>query len=115
MIFDGKILNFDTGDPQLMLDYMDDCKENPQKYRFPLFGKTDDDEDFTVEIYEDKIIVATTQKNNWIRKVWYWRDGTIEEMYDGSLVRQKMEEEMTVCPCCGQYIPPKLREKLKQQ
>lgn len=31
----------------------------------------------------DCVIVTTFQKNGWTRKMYYWLDGTVEEMYDG--------------------------------
>lgn len=108
-----RLVNFTTKDWDKMFEYMDDCKANPDKYKFPFFGENEDGEFVSVEIYDDKIVVETTQKNDWIRKNFYWRDGTAEEMFDGSLIREKAEENGTVCPFCGQYIPVKLREKLR--
>jgi len=103
-------INFDSRDWDGMRAMMDECKTNPEKYVMPFFGVNEDDEPITVEVYEDKIILYTQQKNDWIRQNYYWYDGTVEELYDGRIVREKAEEQGSICPCCGQYIPVRLRK-----
>lgn len=108
-------MNFDSRDWTGMRAMMDECKTNPDKYRMPFYGVNDDMESVTVEVYDEKIITYTTQTNNWIRQNVYWYDGTVEELYDGRIIREKAEENLTVCPCCGQYIPPAIRERLQKE
>lgn len=98
-------MNFDTRDWESMKAMMEECKSNPSKYQMPFFGVNEDDEAVKVEVYEDRIVLYTTQKNDWIRQNIYWNDGTVEELYDGSLLRAKQEDNGVFCPCCGQYVP----------
>ena len=48
-----------------------------------LLGKNDDGEMVTVHIFKDHILTETFQSNRWIRKNYYHRDGTVEELFEG--------------------------------
>ena len=48
-----------------------------------LVGETDDGERTHTSIYEDQIIHTTYQNNGWIRVNVLYRDGEIEEFFDG--------------------------------
>lgn len=50
----------------------------------PFFGKNDDGEMCSINIYDDKIIVETLQDNGWIRRDFYYRDEDfMEEIFVG--------------------------------
>lgn len=46
-----------------------------------LFGKNSDGENVIVERYEDCILTVTFQRNDWIRKDYFYDDGTVEELF----------------------------------
>lgn len=46
-------------------------------------GTNENGETVHISIFHDKIVVVTFQKNRWIRKNVYWRDGTREELFEG--------------------------------
>ena len=48
-----------------------------------LLGKNEDGEMVSVYIFENVIGVQTFQNNHWIRKNYYHRDGTVEELFEG--------------------------------
>lgn len=48
-----------------------------------LCGENSDGEQIHISIHEDAIIALTFQKNHWIRRNIYHRDGTVEELFDG--------------------------------
>lgn len=48
-----------------------------------LLGKNEDGEMVTVSIFANVIAAQTFQSNHWIRKNYYYRDGTTEELYEG--------------------------------
>ena len=47
------------------------------------YGENQHGEFISIAIWPDNIILTTYQDNGWIRKNYYWRDGTIEEIFDG--------------------------------
>ena len=47
------------------------------------FGKNQNGEDIRIAIHPDRIILVTYQENGWVRKNYYWADGTTEELFDG--------------------------------
>ena len=49
----------------------------------PFTGKNEDGDAVSITVYPDEIIMKTNQKNRWIRKNVYHRDGTSEETYAG--------------------------------
>ena len=51
-----------------------------------LGGLNDNNEKTYNSIFKDKIVVVTNQKNGWVRKNIYWRDGTCEELFEGKWV-----------------------------
>lgn len=57
--------------------------DNEKKYPTVLIGKNVKDETTFIDIESDFIEVETHQKNGWIRRNVYWRDMTVEELYDG--------------------------------
>ena len=48
-----------------------------------MIGRNSDDEMTMVSISKDMVVLETYQKNHWVRKNYYHRDGTVEEMFDG--------------------------------
>ncbi len=46
-------------------------------------GHNDSGEGITVTVSQDDLMVTTCQKNGWVRKNIYYRDGTSEELFDG--------------------------------
>lgn len=48
-----------------------------------LVGKNSNGELITTSIHKDLIVLETFQKNHWVRKNYFHRDGTVEEMFDG--------------------------------
>lgn len=48
-----------------------------------LFGENTEGEMTTTSIFEDKIVVVTYQNNHWVRKNTLYRDGSMDEMFDG--------------------------------
>lgn len=62
-----------------MIELMDHEKDYPTV----LMGENVNGEDTFIDIERDFIEVETHQKNGWIRRNVYWRDMTIEELYDG--------------------------------
>ena len=56
---------------------------NEKKYPMVLLGENVNGEDTLIDIESDFIEVETYQKNGWIRRNVYWRDMTVEELYDG--------------------------------
>lgn len=48
-----------------------------------LFGINESKESVDISIFKDRILVGTYQHNGWKRKNVYWRDGTVEELFEG--------------------------------
>lgn len=40
-------------------------------------------EETTISIFPEQIVYVTYQRNGWVRKNIFWRDGTREETFDG--------------------------------
>ena len=47
-----------------------------------LHGINDSGEDVIIQRMGDCILLTTCQSNNWLRKNYYYIDGTVEEMYE---------------------------------
>ena len=48
-----------------------------------LHGINDSGEDVIIQrMSDDCILLTTCQSNNWLRKNYYYVDGTVEEMYE---------------------------------
>ncbi len=62
-----------------LIELMDHEKDYPDV----LIGENVNGEDTLIDIESDFIEVETYQKNGWIRRNVYWRDMTVEELYDG--------------------------------
>ena len=62
-----------------LIELMDHEKDYPPV----LIGENVNGEDTFIDIERDFIEVETHQKNGWIRRNVYWRDMTVEELYDG--------------------------------
>ena len=48
-----------------------------------LRGTNESHENVLTSIFPDKIVITTLQKNGWVRKTMYYRDGNSEEIYEG--------------------------------
>lgn len=48
-----------------------------------LCGKTSENEDCFVSVTEDCVCVEVFQKNGWVRKLVFWKDGNVEDIMDG--------------------------------
>lgn len=72
-------MNLNTRNYEEMIELMKRHKEFDQM----LFGMNEDGENTQVSINEDNIVISTYQRNGWIRENVYWRDGTVEELYEG--------------------------------
>lgn len=48
-----------------------------------LMGTNSEGELTLVSIFEDCIVLTTYQKNHWCRKNYFYRDGTVEELFEG--------------------------------
>lgn len=73
------VLSFNSRDLEGMCKIMDDY----HSYDYPFFGKNQYGEDTTISVFDDKIIVLTYQSNRWVRKNYYYRDGSSEETFEG--------------------------------
>ena len=62
-----------------MLTLMDTYGDSDTLYP----GTNEEGETVHISIFHDKIVTVTFQKNRWIRKNIYWRDGTREELFEG--------------------------------
>ncbi len=69
----------DSTDFPGMLKIMDEFGNSETMYG----GENTDHEQVLVSVAQDSIAVTTFQLNGWTRKNVYWRDGTIEELFDG--------------------------------
>lgn len=72
-------MNLNTKNYQEMIAFMDKHEDFNQM----LIGKNEDGEMACVSISEDNIMISTHQKNGWVRENVYWRDGTVEEFFNG--------------------------------
>ncbi len=75
----GKTLYFDSTDLEGMRKIMDDYHD----YKYPFIGKNQDGEATTIAVFEDTIVLLTYQSNKWVRKNYYYRDGSSEETFEG--------------------------------
>lgn len=66
-------------DPEQRKKFMDLHEE----FQSALFGNNESEELVMVSINKDCIVTSTFQKNCCVRKNIYWRDGTIEETFEG--------------------------------
>ena len=78
---ENKELTFtvDPSDFDGMLEVMDKYGDSETMY----FGKNEDEENVTISVFHDMIVVETYQTNGWVRKDIHHRDGSREEMYNG--------------------------------
>jgi len=51
--------------------------------QFPFYGENEDGEIISISVFHDRIVLVTEQENGWIRKNFYYPDGTMEELFDG--------------------------------
>jgi len=73
-----RTLNVDFNNWDQLFELMD----NADDYPCSLFGETEDGEMIVTSILPDMVINEIHQNNKWIRKMHYYRDFTIEEMYE---------------------------------
>lgn len=52
-------------------------------FELPFSGENDQGEMVVISIFPDRIISNTYQLNGWVRLDTLWRDGTIEQTFDG--------------------------------
>ena len=62
---------------------MENLMRNHEKYSTMLMGNNGDGETTELHILSDHILLVTYQNNHWIRKNYYWADGTMEELFEG--------------------------------
>lgn len=86
-----KSLIVDFNNWNQLLELMD----NADDYPCSLFGKTEDGELMITSILPDMVINETYQNNKWIRKMYYHRDFTVEEMYDREEEDDDVEETVS--------------------
>lgn len=72
----------------IKLDFgdLDALREAMDKYhttKTMLLGKNTEGEMVTASIFKDHIVATTFQNNHWIRKNYYYWDGTVEELFEG--------------------------------
>ena len=71
-------IKFSTDDLNSMIRLMRHYKEFPM----PLCCKNDVDENMIISINKDNIVVKTIQNNGWARTNIFYKDGTVEELYE---------------------------------
>ena len=71
-------IQFDPSDQEAMVRLMDEHGDSKTMYP----GKNEDGEDVYISIFRDKIVTTTSQRNGWLRKNIYYRDGSSEEMFE---------------------------------
>lgn len=78
-VTENKCVYINPDDYAALIELMDHEKDYPTV----LVGENVNGEDTFIYIESDFIEVETHQKNGWIRRNVYWRDMTVEELYDG--------------------------------
>lgn len=73
-----EMIKFNPNDLDSMIEIMD--KHNGKDM---LFGENEKGEKTVASIFKDRIEITTYQLNGWIRINVYWRDETIEELFEG--------------------------------
>ena len=68
----------DPTDQESMNRLMDEHGDSKTMYP----GTNEHGEDVYISIFHDKIVTSTTQRNGWILKNIYYRDGTREETFE---------------------------------
>ena len=71
-------ITINTGDWNCLFELMDRHEE----FNSMLIGYNEDGEFTTTSIFEDHIVYTTEQKNGYNRINVYWRDYTVEELYE---------------------------------
>lgn len=71
------MIKFDPTDLAGMCRLMDE--HGASKTAYP--GKNESGERVLISIFPEKIVVSTSQKNNWVRKNTYYRDGSCDETF----------------------------------
>ena len=66
-----------------MMELTKELAKNHNGYDTMLVGRNIDEETMELHILSDHIVIVTYQHNHWIRKNYYWTDGTVEEIFDG--------------------------------
>ena len=83
------VVSKDTNRRQIAIDdwgnttYLCKLMDNYGDSNFPFIGKNENEEDISISIFHDKIVLVTYQNNKLIRKNIYHRDGTVEETFKG--------------------------------
>ena len=67
-------IHFDSTDTALLRQLM---KEHGDS-QFPFFGTNEDGETIEISIIHDGIVLRTFQRNGWIRKNYFDKDGYLE-------------------------------------
>lgn len=75
----AETLNIDFSD----FNQLENLMSRHEEFQEMLFGKNEEGEDTITHINEDHIILETHQSNHWVRRNVYWKDGTVEELFDG--------------------------------
>lgn len=74
-----KHINIDPTDHKGLVALMEEYGEDGEL----AFGENQEGEFVTMTIEADRITTETMQKNGWLRRNVYWKDGTREELYKG--------------------------------
>lgn len=77
MKVNAKAICFDPCDLKSLTELMDNCTN----YNEMLFGKNTKGEEVRISVFDDHIFVVTEQNNGWIRENYYYRDGSVEEIF----------------------------------
>lgn len=75
----SKQVHFDPHDLKGMNALMDDHEKYPEM----LFGENEHGEKVTISINADNIYTTTEQKNGYLRVNIYYRNGGVEETFEG--------------------------------
>ena len=73
-----KQIHFDPTNQEAMNALMDE--HGKSKTMYP--GTNEHGESVYISIFEDKIVIMTSQSNGWMRKNIYYRDGSREETFE---------------------------------
>lgn len=71
-------LDIDFSDLTSLINLMN----NSEKYPTILMGQNEEGENVWISINKNNITLQTFQNNDWMRTNIYYRDGTVEELYD---------------------------------
>lgn len=74
-------LYIDFQDHDQLCELMDTYGESSTSMMYGADPETEEDQFITIN--SDNIVLRTNQSNGWVRVNTFWRDGTVEETFDG--------------------------------